>query len=318
MSDLRIGVLIVTYNRISLLRECVDAVMGQTHAASALYVVDNKSDDGTAEYLAGIDDARLRVILSDENLGGAGGFALGVSEALGHDDYDWLILIDDDAILASDYLEKMAQAVAEHRTHALFAGAVKCEGAVDTNHRRRIKNRLIFSEEWMASDLYEGAGFTCDMATFCGLMIRRDVMESAGVPRGDYFIWYDDTEYCLRCEKQAASLGYSTDIKVIPTAVIDHRSKPVMAGGDILMRTDWRSYYGWRNRYDVARTYLGWLTAFVVKCEYYVLRFKSRTMARSNDKSVSEQGRFNVRMITDVLFDIRSGRFGKREDYTRG
>jgi glycosyltransferase involved in cell wall biosynthesis len=49
MSDCRIAVLIVTYNRISLLHECVDAVMGQTHPASALYVVDNHSTDGTTE-----------------------------------------------------------------------------------------------------------------------------------------------------------------------------------------------------------------------------------------------------------------------------
>ncbi|MCR5099079.1 MAG: glycosyltransferase [Lachnospiraceae bacterium] len=323
MSDARIAVLVVTYNRIALLRECVDAVLGQTHAASALYIVDNHSEDGTAEYLEELacqheDDTchperrakpgaegslpPVRVITSDKNLGGAGGFELGVRTALSEgSDFGWLVLIDDDAILAPDFLEKMAAGVDAHPKVRLFAGAVKCRDNIDTNHRRRIKNRLIFSEEWVPEREYATGSFFCDMATFCGLMISREMMEEAGAPRGDYFIWYDDTEYCLRCGRVAAGRGYEERILVLPEAVTDHRSQPVEAGGDILMRTDWRSRYGWANRYDVARRYLGALTAFTVKCEYRILRLKSRIMALSSDEKIRGQGQFNVKMIGEVF-----------------
>ena len=324
----RIAILIVTYNRLSLLKECVAAIREQTHQAAGVIIVDNHSTDGTAEYLAGLEeDPFVRVITSEENLGGAGGFELGVGEALGKRkssalceadpvDFDWLILIDDDAMLEPDFIEKMEGAVASHPDHRLFAGAVKCDGRIDTNHRRNIKSRMIFSEEWISADRYDKP-FTCDMATFCGLMISRDIMEKAGAPRGDYFIWYDDSEYCLRCEREAEALGYSGHIMVVPDAVIDHKSRPVEPEGDILMRTDWRSYYGWRNRYDVAKRYLGSITALVVKCEYIVLRAKSRMMARSKDETVKKQGEFNVKMITDVLTDISKNEFGVREEYQR-
>ncbi len=324
MNDTRIAVLIVTYNRLALLRECVDAVMGQTHAASALYIVDNKSTDGTGDYLAELarhperSEGSFHIITSDKNLGGAGGFELGVSEALKYDDHDLLVLIDDDAMLAPDYLERMADAAEKHPDIAMFAGAVHCDDAVDTNHRRRIKNRLIFSEGWVPGDEYgAGRSFFCDMATFCGLVIRRDIIKKAGTPRGDFFIWYDDTEYCLRCGREAAKMDFSDKILVPSDAVIDHRSVPVDPEGDLLMRTDWRSFYGWRNRYYVAREYLGGLTALVVKCEYRVLGIKSRIMSHSADEKTRMQGRFNVKMIADVMRDIRSGRFGAREDYQR-
>ena len=311
MRECRIAILIVTYNRLSLLKECIAAIMGQICQAAGVIIVDNHSTDGTGEYLVGLsgeaghggDMPYIRVITTDENLGGAGGFELGVREAL-RDDFDWLILIDDDAMLEADFIEKMASAAASHPDHRLFAGAVKCDGRIDTNHRRNIKSRMIFSEEWIAADRYDKP-FTCDMATFCGLMISRDIMEKAGAPRGDYFIWYDDSEYCLRCSREAKRQGYERSIMVIPDAVIDHKSRPVEPDGDILMRTDWRSYYGWRNRYDVAKRYLGSITALVVKCEYIVLRAKSRMMARSKDEDMKKQGEFNVRMITDVLRDIR-------------
>ena len=316
MNDTRIAVLIVTYNRLALLRECVDAVMGQTHAASALYIVDNNSADGTGKYLAGLS---CHVITSDKNLGGAGGFELGVKEVLKNDDHDLLVLIDDDAILDPDHLKRIADAAKKHPDVGMFAGAVYCRGKVDTNHRRRIKSRLIFSEEWVPEDEYRrDGGFFCDMATFCGLAIRSDIIKRAGIPRGDFFIWYDDTEYCLRCGRTGAGLGYGNRILVVPEAMIDHRSTPVEPGGDILMRTDWRSYYGWRNRYYVAREYLGGLTAFVVKCEYRILGAKSYIMSHSANEKTRRQGEFNIGMIADVLRDIRLGSFGVREDYQKG
>ena len=304
--NMRIAVLIVTYNRLALLRECIDAVLGQTHAASALYIVDNHSEDDTPEFLKDLPnnakgyEGYLHIITSEKNLGGAGGFELGVREALKHSDFDHLLLIDDDAILAEDFLDKMALGIEGNPKVRLFAGAVSCNGTIDTNHRRNIKNRLIFSEEWISRERYT-TPFFCDMATFCGLLIAREVIEKAGVPRGDYFIWYDDTEYCLRCSQASAALGYEKRILVLPEAVIDHRSKPVEPGGDILMRTDWRSSYGWVNRYDVAKTYLGSLTATAVKLEYRVLLAKSHLMTRSSDEKKRTQGEFNVKMIGEVL-----------------
>ncbi len=66
------AVVIVTYNRVELLKECLACVCGQNHSFSRVIVVDNHSTDGTAEFLAARED--LDVIREPENLGGAGGF----------------------------------------------------------------------------------------------------------------------------------------------------------------------------------------------------------------------------------------------------
>ena len=312
------AVLIVTYNRLKLLRQCVDAVLGQTRAASSVYIVDNNSTDGTAGYLKelALKQPNLHVISPGCNLGGAGGFSLGVEKALCHNDWSSLLFIDDDAILAEDYLERMYLAAERESACRLFAGVVTSGGVIDTNHRRNIKNRLIFSEEWIPEERYKD-NFYCQLATFCGFMADREIVEASGAPRGDYYIWYDDTEYCLHCEREAKKRGYVPQILVVTDAIIDHKSKPVEPGGNILLRTDWRSYYGWRNRYDVARTYLGAATAFTIKAEYYILGLISCFMKLSPDKAKREKASFNVRMTGDVLSDIKKGRFGTRDDYKR-
>ena len=60
------AVVIVTYNRVELLKECLACVCGQTIPFSRVIVVDNHSTDGTAEFLAARED--LDVIREPENL----------------------------------------------------------------------------------------------------------------------------------------------------------------------------------------------------------------------------------------------------------
>ena len=69
----------------------------------------------------------------------------------------------------------------------------------------------------------------------------------------EYFLWYDDIEYCLR-------LMDAGGITVVPDAVLQHKtvlSKEGMVAKGVLHRIGWRQYYGYRNRYDTAKDILG-------------------------------------------------------------
>lgn len=88
------AVVIVTYNRLELLKECLACVCRQTIPFSRIIVVDNHSTDGTRDYLEGREDTyvfhvtdkkpdekvikigedkKIWVLEEAENLGGAGG-----------------------------------------------------------------------------------------------------------------------------------------------------------------------------------------------------------------------------------------------------
>ena len=54
---MKFGVIIVTYNRLELLKECINCVLGQTVPFSRVCIVDNHSSDGTGAYLEGLTDA---------------------------------------------------------------------------------------------------------------------------------------------------------------------------------------------------------------------------------------------------------------------
>src|SRR3982750_4358638 len=70
IADGGIAVVVLTNNRVHLLRKCVENVLLRTSEATREIVIwDNASEDGTAEYLASLDDSRIRVVTSEQNIG---------------------------------------------------------------------------------------------------------------------------------------------------------------------------------------------------------------------------------------------------------
>ncbi len=91
----RVVAVVVTWNRRELLVEAIAALRAQTHQPVAFVVVDNGSTDGTDTLLEG--ESGLDVVRLEQNTGGAGGFAVGVEQALTHEP-DLVWLLDDDTV----------------------------------------------------------------------------------------------------------------------------------------------------------------------------------------------------------------------------
>lgn len=57
-----VDVVIPTYNGLPFLRQAVDSVLGQTHLALRLHVIDDGSSDATESYVRGLDDPRVEYV----------------------------------------------------------------------------------------------------------------------------------------------------------------------------------------------------------------------------------------------------------------
>src|SRR5690242_3499247 len=93
--DRYVVALVVTWNRRELLVEALQAVVGQTRPPDRVIVVDNASTDGTSDRVRA-EFADVELLRTSRNLGGAGGFALGMRHALETRSCDALWLLDDD------------------------------------------------------------------------------------------------------------------------------------------------------------------------------------------------------------------------------
>ena len=88
---------IVTYNRKELLKENMEALINQSYKEFDILVVDNASTDGTFEYIKRLvnDNDFISYFNTGKNLGGAGGFSLGIKEAC-LKGYEKIWIMDDD------------------------------------------------------------------------------------------------------------------------------------------------------------------------------------------------------------------------------
>lgn len=91
-----IAVVVLTYNRVHLLPQCVENVLKRTSdATTEILIWNNASSDGTHEYLEQLDDPRIRVVNHDENVG-QNAYAL----AFARTSAPFMIELDDDVIEA--------------------------------------------------------------------------------------------------------------------------------------------------------------------------------------------------------------------------
>ena len=75
------AVVVVTYNRAQLLRENLEALLQQTFSDFDILLIDNASTDGTVDVVRSFSDPRIRYFNTGKNVGGAGGFAIGMEKA---------------------------------------------------------------------------------------------------------------------------------------------------------------------------------------------------------------------------------------------
>ena len=136
---MKLGAIIVTYNRLELLKECIAACLKQTNKFEKIFIINNASTDGTYEYLEELKYEELEIIHSKENLGGAGGFYLGVEKAKDAD-LDYVLLIDDDAILDEKYNEEIHNHMQMMPDGICgYSGTVMTNNEIQYEHRRHLK-----------------------------------------------------------------------------------------------------------------------------------------------------------------------------------
>jgi GT2 family glycosyltransferase len=118
MKQLRLSVIIVTWNGLKHLPECLAALKPQLPAHSEIVQVDNGSTDGTVEWVRQ-HHSDIRLITLRENIGFAGGVALGIRFARG----ELVFLLNDDAFVEPGCVEALVAAL-DPRPDLAAVGAV--------------------------------------------------------------------------------------------------------------------------------------------------------------------------------------------------
>lgn len=193
---LRVAAVVVTYNRLPLLQQCLRALAAQSAHLEAIWVIDNASTDGTQTAVQAMHLENLVYRNTGKNLGGAGGFAYGVREAA-MAGYDALWLMDDDTIPEREALKNLLECdrELEGKYGWLSSRALAPDGTDQPMNRQR-------KTPYTDVEGYTENQVPAVMASFVSLFLRTDIVKKFGIPIADFFIWSDDWEYTRRISKE--------------------------------------------------------------------------------------------------------------------
>lgn len=283
---LKIGVLVVTYNRLDKLKKALHAYSIQSYKPKTVIVVDNNSKADTNEYLKewlSVDEGfEKKVYTMSKNLGGSGGFGYGF-EKMTEEDVDWIWVADDDAYPEKDCFELIEKYINKDKEGSTVAvcSSVISMGEIDTWHRRRLKTYFgIVKEECIPAKEYSDL-FELDFLSFVGSMIKKEALRKAGNVRTDFFIAYDDSEHSIRLRKFGK-------IKCIPKAKVIHDTQdieiPNATGQNIAV--SWKKFYAIRNKLYSYRIHYGKIQAWVYEIYYSLKNRKNKALYQMTKKAL--------------------------------
>lgn len=222
----KIDCVVVTYNRLGLLKKCLEALLAQTYALKHIYVVNNGSTDDTYEYLEEMKFKHDEVvpIHLKNNLGGAGGFNRGLKNFIKNSDSDYVWVMDDDTIPTTTALEKLLIKVPGLRNWGFLCSNVRWKDGCAA-----VMNTPAPTKDWN-SEMEKGM-VKLTAASFVSILFPRKVIKEVGYPISEFFIWGDDVEYTLRITKNNYA-GY-----LVGNSIVEHKIKKNI-DTNIILETD--------------------------------------------------------------------------------
>jgi GT2 family glycosyltransferase len=196
------ALIILAWNQWALTRRCLDSLLEQDLDEAEIIVVDNGSEDETAEGLNAYA-GRIRILRLPVNLGFVRGMNAGIAAARKDDD---VVLLNNDLVLDQrDWLNRMRDAAYAAADH----GIVGCRmlGAEPENLLFHlggfIEPELLWGQQTESGRQETDVGQfprtrRVQGIAFALAYIRRDCLDSIGALDDVFHSYFEDTDYCLR------------------------------------------------------------------------------------------------------------------------
>lgn len=217
MTNKKVFIIIINFNGWEDTKECLESLNKVNYDNFEVVMIDNGSKDNFQfppfDFAQGkiynFKKLKIHTIFNEENLGFAGGNNQGIKLALDSPEggaADYILLLNNDTRVESDFLTKLVEE-AENDESAGIVGPliyfyddrdkIWSAGGKITNYSTRgelIAYQEADEEEYQTAEQVDYISGTC-------LLIKAEVIKKVGLISEDYFLYYEDTDWCLRVSR---------------------------------------------------------------------------------------------------------------------
>lgn len=257
-------VILVNYNGYKDTLSCIESIKNNENNKISIIVVDNNSTDSSIEYLEKIEGIIL--IKSNENLGFAKGNNLGIKYAL-ENGAKYIMLLNNDTEITSNAITIIKQKLEEDNSLGAVGSRIMyydnknivnyCGGHF--NWTRGITVHENYKQEFNKN---LGKFFYTEFITGCSVMVKKEVFEKIGLLPEEYFMYFEDADFCVKVAEVGYKLGVCTD------SIIYHKVSAASGGEDSAFSIKWMT----RNRMIFMKKYKKYTKGILTLIFFYITR----------------------------------------------
>ena len=216
-----ISVIIVSWNTVALLKECLKSVLKSLQCINKgeLIVVDNSSSDNSALFVEQ-EFTEVHLIKNDKNLGFSKANNQGIEASSGR----YLLLLNSDTVVNEDMLPNLIKFMDENPdAGACGVRLIRPDGTVQPFGFgkdptlgyliKRVLTSFILHKplhNWSPDKVIES-----DWVSGACLMLRSEVIHHTGPLDENIFMYFEDNDLCLRIRKAGWKVYYNPHISVM-------------------------------------------------------------------------------------------------------
>jgi len=230
-----VGVIIVNYKTAELTIDCLQSLFVEREACSFdVIVVDNDSQDGSFEKILGAIASEdwnnwATVKASDYNGGFAYGNNIAIREFLaGKQGPEFFYLLNPDTVVHKGAVEKLVSFMQERPTVGIAGSRIEDENGQPLHSAFKFHTYLSelnrgFSlgiltkllSRWVSCQEISNVPEKTDWVSGASMMIRREVFEQVGLLDESYFMYYEETDFCLQASREGWECWYVPASRVV-------------------------------------------------------------------------------------------------------
>lgn len=224
----KITFLVLNRNNREETLECLSSLRKLDYPNFEVVVIDNGSRDGLARVVKD-EFPQVKLICNSENLGFSLGNNIGIEYALGKGT-DYICLLNNDAVVDRGFLLPLIRSAEKddrigilgpriyfyHHPLRIWSEGIRVNPATG-----RVTTPLYRKLDREAGDKIR----EWDGVSGAALLVKKKVIEKTGPLEADYFVYYEDVDWCVRARR----LGFR--IITVPSSRVWHRVSSSLRGG---------------------------------------------------------------------------------------
>ena len=263
--DERVYVILLNYNGYEDTINCINSLK-QCEESLVIVVVDNDSPDGSADKLERVNGIKL--IKNNNNSGFAKGNNLGIEYAL-NQGAEYVLLLNNDTEVRTDTIKILKEKLISDKELGIVGSRIMYYEKKNLinyygGHINWLKGITVHEhmKEEYSEKLNKGSFFYTDFITGCTMLIRREVFKTIGLLPEEYFMYYEDADFCVQVIEHGYKIGICSD------SVVYHKVSASSGGENNPFMIKWTT----RNRLLFIKKYKKYTKGLLTVLFFYISR----------------------------------------------